>query len=71
MACVTELYFELACRLDSLANQNAITELFLQAIDACPEELQKDILSILSELVGEDEHEVGCIFVERFLDFDG
>ena len=51
----------IACRLDSLANQEAITTLFLQAIDACPEELQKDIITVLPELVSEDEHEVGRI----------
>lgn len=44
-----------------MANQNAITKLFLEAIDACPEELQRDIISILPELVSEDDHEVGCI----------
>lgn len=48
-------------RLDSMANQNAITRLFLEAIDACPEDLQRDIISILPELVSEDDHEVRCI----------
>lgn len=50
-----------------MANQNAITRLFLEAIDACPEELQRDIISILPELVSEDDHEVGCIPTSSFV----
>ncbi len=47
-------------RLDSLAgHEESIAGLFLQAIDACGEELQTDILTVLPELITEAEHEVG------------
>lgn len=46
-------------RLDNIAAKNeSITGLFLQAIDACGDELQADILTVLPELVSEGEHEV-------------
>ena len=47
-------------RLDSVAgDEESIPGLFLQAIDACGEELQADILTVLPELITEAEHEVG------------
>jgi DNA-binding protein YbaB len=32
--------------------------MFMEAMDACPEDLQLDMISILPELLSEDEHEV-------------
>ena len=49
----------LACRLTSLAPQQAISEMFLKAMDSCcREDLQKEIILLLPELLSEDEHEV-------------
>ena len=48
----------LACRLDSLSHQQAISEMFLNAMDGCSEGLQKEIILLLPELLTEDEHEV-------------
>ena len=47
-----------ACRLDSLACQQAISEMFLNAIDGCSEGLQKEIITLLPELLSEEEHKV-------------
>ncbi len=48
----------LACRLDSLADQQVISRMFLSAMDGCSEALQKEIILLLPELLSEDEHEV-------------
>ena len=47
-----------ACRLDSLADQQAISRMFLTAMDGCSEGLQKEIILLLPELLSEEEHEV-------------
>ncbi|BDA41598.1 probable fanconi anemia group D2 protein homolog [Coccomyxa sp. Obi] len=57
--------------LDNVANQNAVTRLFLEAIDACPEELQRDIISILPELVSEDDHEALVLKLRELCDGNG
>lgn len=54
-------------RLDSLQNQEAITNMFMEAMEACPEDLQKDMISIIPELLSEDEHEVSDISSHRTL----
>ena len=47
------------CRLDSsTCQEHGISTLFMRVMDACGEELQKDILSVLPELLSEGEHEV-------------
>ena len=48
------------CRLDSSACQEhgGISSLFMRVMDACGEELQRDILSVLPELLNETNHEV-------------
>ena len=48
----------LTCRLDSLADQQAISKMFLNALDGCNEGLQKELILLLPELLSEDEHEV-------------
>ena len=48
----------MACRLDSLACQEAISDMFLNAIDGCSEDLQREIITLLPELLSENAHEV-------------
>lgn len=54
----------LCIRVDHLADGHRLTLLLLEVIDACTDELQKDIISFLPEVCPENDTEVNPILAD-------